>query len=260
MQSILQTVDARGVATLTLNRPDRHNAFDDALIAALTQSLTDLGTRTDVRAVILASTGRSFSAGADLAWMQRMAGYSEAENRKDAAALAHLLFTLDRLPKPTLAVVQGNAFGGGVGLVACCDIAIAAETANFALTEVRLGLTPATISPYVVRAIGPRHARRLFLTAERITAAAAAAIGLVHEVVPPAELEAARDRLIATLLLGAPQAQAEAKSLVALAETPIDETLIQETSHRIASRRASPEGREGLAAFLQKRAPDWQTP
>ncbi len=189
-----------------------------------------------------------------------MAGYSEAENRQDAAALAHLLFTLDRLPKPTLAVVQGNAFGGGVGLVACCDIAIAAERSNFAFTEVRLGLTPATISPYVVRAIGPRHARRLFLTAESIGAARAQEIGLVHDVVPDTDLDAARDRIIENLLFGAPQAQAEAKSLVVLAESPIDKALSLETSHRIAARRASPEGREGLAAFLQKRPPNWQIP
>jgi methylglutaconyl-CoA hydratase len=188
-----------------------------------------------------------------------MVGYSEAENRQDAATLAYLLFTLDRLPKPTLAVVQGNAYGGGVGLIACCDIAIAAERTNFALTEVRLGLTPATISPYVVRAIGPRQARRLFLTAEPIGAARAREIGLVHEVVPEAGLDTARDRIIENLLLGAPQAQAEAKSLVVLAESPIDKALSLETSHRIAARRASPEGREGLAAFLQKRPPNWRT-
>lgn len=259
MDDVLQTIDHRGVATLTLNRPDRHNAFDDAVIASLTQALAHLGTRRDVRLVVLASTGRSFSAGADLAWMQRMAGYTEAENRRDAAGLANLLFTLDRLPKPTLAVVQGNAFGGGVGLVACCDIAIAADRSKFALTEVRLGLTPATISPYVVRAIGPRHARRLFLTAEPIGALRAQEIGLAHEVVPEADLDAARDRIIENLLLGAPQAQSEAKSLVWLAESPINESLIQETSHRIAARRASQEGREGLAAFLQKRPPNWHT-
>jgi len=258
MDDVLHSIDPRGVATLTLNRPDRHNAFDDAVIASLTNALTDLGARSEIRLVILASTGRSFSAGADLAWMQRMALYSEAENRQDAAALAHLLVTLDRLPKPTLAVVQGNAFGGGVGLIACCDIAVAAEHTHFALTEVRLGLTPATISPYVVRAIGPRHARRLFLTAESINAARAQEIGLLHEVVPEAGLHAARDRIIEWLLRGAPQAQAEAKALVSLAESPIDEALIDETSRRIAARRASPEGREGLSAFLQKRAPPWR--
>src|SRR3954470_20408180 len=179
--TFLETVNDRGVATLTLNRPDRHNAFDDALIAELTASLERIAARPDVRALVLASTGRSFSAGADLAWMRRMAAYSEAENRADAEALAHMLHTLDRLRQPTLAVVQGSAYGGGVGLVACCDVAIAAERASFCLTEVKLGLTPATISPYVVNAIGPGQARRYFTTAEVISAARAREIGLVHE-------------------------------------------------------------------------------
>jgi methylglutaconyl-CoA hydratase len=259
MGNLLEAVDARGVATLTLNRPDRHNAFDDALIAELTAALQRLGGRVDVRAVVLASTGRSFSAGADLGWMQRMAGYSEAENRADAAGLARLLHALDRLPRPTLAVVQGNAYGGGVGLVACCDVVLAAERATFALTEVRLGLTPATISPYVVNAIGPRQARRYFTTAETIPAARAREIGLVHEVVPEVELDAARDRIVDTLLQGAPGAQAEAKALVFLCEgRPVDEALGEETSRRIAARRASPEGREGIGAFLGKRLPAWR--
>ena len=256
---LLLDVDGRGVATLTLNRPERHNAFDDALIAALTDALEGLASRPDVRAVVLTGAGRSFSAGADLAWMQRMAGYSEAENLRDAAELARMLHTLDRLPKPTLALVGGNAYGGGVGLVACCDIALAVDRAVFCLTEVRLGLTPATISPYVVAAIGARQARRYFVTAEPIPAARAREIGLVHEVVPAAELDATRDRVLAALLPGAPGAQADAKVLAFLPEgRAVDEALVVETSRRIAARRASPEGREGLEAFLAKRPPGWR--
>jgi methylglutaconyl-CoA hydratase len=259
MANLTETVDARGIVTLTLNRPDRHNAFDDALIAELTAALERLAAQSGVRALVLASTGRSFSAGADLAWMRRMAGYSEAENQADAAALARMLHTLDRFPQQTLAVVQGNAYGGGVGLVACCDIAIASERASFCLTEVKLGLTPATISPYVVNAIGPRQARRYFTTAEVIPAARAQAIGLVHEVAPEAELDAACERVLDALLQGAPGAQGDAKALVFLCEgRRVDETLGQETSRRIAARRASAEGREGLAAFLNKRAPTWR--
>ena len=256
---LLLDVDGSGIATLTLNRPDVHNAFDDALVAVLTDALEGLAPRPDVRGVVLTGAGRSFSAGADLLWMQRMAGYSEAENLRDAAALARMLHTLDRLPKPTLAVVNGPAYGGGVGLVACCDVALASERASFALTEVRLGLTPATISPFVVNAIGPRQARRYFTTAEPIPAARARDIGLVHEVVPAEELEAARDRIVHALLGGAPGAQADAKALAFLVEgRAVDDALAAETSRRIAARRASAEGREGLAAFLAKRPPSWR--
>src|SRR5919206_2606895 len=182
--AFLKAVDDRGVATLTLNRPDRHNAFDDALIAELTTSLRRLGGDPGVRAVVLASSGRSFSAGAAFEWRRRRARHSFEANLADAAGLAGLLHTLDRLPKPTLALVQGAAYGGGVGLVACCDVAIASERASFCLSEVKLGLTPATISPYVINAIGARWARRLFQTAEVFTATRAREIGLVHEVVP----------------------------------------------------------------------------
>lgn len=259
MANLTENIDGRGIATLTLNRPDRHNAFDDTLIAELTANLERLGAQDGVRAVVLASTGRSFSAGADLEWMRRMAGYSEAENRADAKALARMLYTLDRLPRPTIALVQGSAYGGGVGLVACCDIAIASERASFCLTEVKIGLTPATISPYVVAAIGPRQARRYFTTAEVISSARAREIGLVHEVVPEAELDAVRDRVLAALLQGAPGAQADAKALVFLCEgRAVDAELSQETSRRIAQRRASPEGSEGLGAFLSKRTPSWR--
>ncbi len=250
--------DHQGVATVTLDSPARHNAFDDALIAELTAAFTALGENPEIRLVVLASTGRSFSAGADLGWMQRMATYTQAENVADAAGLAKLMRTLDRLPKPTLAVVQGAAYGGGVGLVACCDIVLAAEDAKFCLSEVRLGLIPAAISPFVINAIGARQARRYFVTAEVFTAARAHEIGLVHEVVPAAGLEAARDQMISTLLLSAPGAQAEAKSLVFLCEgRQVDDALSAETASRIAAQRARPEGREGVAAFLERRAPSW---
>lgn len=255
---LLQT-DTRGVATITLNRPERHNAFDDALIANLTAALRHVAGDPVVRAVVLASTGKSFSAGADLDWMRRMAEYSPDQNLADAQALAALLHTLDTLPKPTIALVQGAAFGGGVGLASCCDIVIASERAVFSLSEVKLGLTPATISPYVIRAIGPRHARRYFQTAEIFSAAQALAIGLVHEIARPEELAQAAEGVIAAILQGAPGAQAEAKALVALCHArPIDNALTSETAHRIAARRASAEGREGVGAFLAKREPAWR--
>ncbi len=251
-------IDDRGVATLTLANPERHNAFDDALIGQLTAALVQLGADSGVRVVVLASTGKSFSAGADLGWMQRMATYTEAENIADAAALAGLMRTLDRLPKPTVAVVQGAAYGGGVGLVACCDVAVAAEGARFCLSEVKLGLIPAAISPFVINAIGARQARRYFTTAEIFTAARAREIGLLHEVVDAAGLEAARDRVVDALLAGAPGAQAAAKELVFLCEgRALDDALAAETGRRIAAQRASAEGREGVAAFLERRQPAW---
>jgi methylglutaconyl-CoA hydratase len=259
VNALLEHIDPRGVATVTLNRLDRHNAFDDALIAGITATLRRLESDPAVRIVVLAAAGKSFSAGADLGWMRRMAGYSEAENISDAEKLAEMLHTLDRLKKPTVALVQGPAYGGGVGLVACCDVALAAERASFRLSEVRLGLTPATISPYVVNAIGARHARRYFVTAESFSAARAKEIGLVHEVVAEAALGETCETVIENLLQGAPGAQADAKDLVFLCEgRAIDAALGAETSRRIASRRGSPEGREGLAAFLEKRAPAWR--
>jgi methylglutaconyl-CoA hydratase len=257
--TILETVDGRGVATLMLNRPELHNAFDDTLIAELTAALRRLGSDPAVRAVILASSGRSFSAGANLEWMRRMAGQSFETNVADAAGLAGLMHTLDRLPKPTLALVQGPAYGGGVGLVACCDIAVASERASFCLSEVKLGLTPATISSYVVNAIGARWARRLFQTAEVFTAARARQIGLVHEVVAEIELTAAGETVLGAILQAAPGAQADAKDLVFLCEgRPVDAELGEETGRRIALRRASQEGQEGIAAFLNKHAPAWR--
>lgn len=257
--AFIEATDARGVATLTLDRPDRHNAFDDALIVGLTEALRRLGGDPKVRAVVLAGNGRSFSAGADLAWMRRMAGHSFDDNVADAAALAGLLRILDRLPKPTLALVQGAAYGGGVGLAACCDVAIASERASFCLSEVRLGLSPATISPYVVNAVGARWARRLFQTGEVFDAVRARKIGLVHDVVPADELTAAGEEVLRAILQGAPGAQADAKALVFLCEgRPVDDALGEETGRRIAQRRASIEGREGIEAFLDKRPPTWR--
>jgi len=258
--NITAEVDARGVATLTLNRPERHNAFDDVLIADMTAALDRFAADEAVRVVVLAAAGKSFSAGADLEWMRRVAGYDRAANECDAAALAHLMHTLDRLGKPTVGLVQGPAYGGGVGLVACCDIAIATEAARFCLSEVRLGLIPAVISPYVINAIGARQARRYFMSAEIISAARAAEIGLVHEVATDAAALAARaDAVVAALLAGAPLAQAAAKALVFLCEgRAVDAALRAETGARIAARRASNEGREGLAAFLDKREPAWR--
>jgi methylglutaconyl-CoA hydratase len=250
---------AEGVATVTLARPEVHNAFDETLIAELTRALKALDADPAVRVVVLAGEGRSFCAGADLTWMQRMAGYDHAANLADAGALAAMLAALDRSAKPTIARVHGAAYGGGVGLIACCDIAIAAEEATFALSEARLGLIPATIGPYVVAAIGRRAARRYFLTAERFGAAEALAVGLVHAVVPAAGLDARVRGIVDQLLVAGPRAQAESKALIrAVAGRPIDDTVIADTVEWIAAVRASPEGREGIAAFLERRPPAWQ--
>jgi methylglutaconyl-CoA hydratase len=254
---ILLLARDRGIARLTLNRPAVHNAFDERLIALLTGALEELGRDPAVRVVILTGAGRSFSAGADLGWMQRLATAGQEENLLDARRLARLLRTLDDLAKPTIALVNGAALGGGTGLVAAADIAIAAETASFGTTEVRLGLIPAVISPYLVAAIGPRAARRYFLTGERFDAAEARRLGLVHEVVPAAELEARGAALAEALLRGAPGAIAEAKRLVTLVRTTPAAGLAEATARAIAERRASEEGREGVAAFLEKRKPGW---
>jgi len=247
------------VARLRLNRPELHNAFDAMLIAALTGALDAVAADDSVRVVVIEGEGASFSAGADLNWMRGMAQAGEDANREDALALARLMRTLNELPKPTLARVQGAAFGGGVGLVACCDIAIASSEASFSLSEVRLGLIPAVISPYVAAAIGPRACRRYFLTAERFDAATAQRLGLVQEVVPQAELGAARGKIIDHLLKGGPLALRAAKDLIAhVAGAPIDTALMRDTARRIADQRASDEGKEGVAAFLEKRKPNWQ--
>ena len=257
--NILVGTDARGVATVALNRPAIHNAFDDALIADLTAILRRLEADAAVRVVVLTGNGQSFSAGGDLNWMRRMAGYSEAENLADAMALAELLRTLNELAKPTVARVNGAAFAGGIGLIACCDIAIGAAESVFSISEARLGLVPATISPYVVAAIGARAARRYFLTAERFTAAEAQRIGLVHEVAPRAALDDAVAKIVAALLEAGIGAQARSKRLVAeVRDRPVTEAMLSLTARAIAEARASAEGREGLAAFFAKRKPGWR--
>ena len=257
--AFLTEVDAAGVATLTLDRPEAHNAFDAHTVAALTERFGQWGAEGAVRAVIVAAQGESFCAGADIAWMRRAASFSEAENLADAGALAELLRVLNTLPKPTVAVVQGPAYGGGVGLVACCDIALAVRRARFQFSEVKLGLIPAVIAPYAIAAIGAREARRYFLTAEPMSAEEALRVGLVHEVLDDAKaLAEARDRIVGALGAAAPGALAEAKALIAaLAGRPVESAMIENTARRIAARRASPEAQEGLSAFLEKRPPSW---
>jgi methylglutaconyl-CoA hydratase len=246
------------IAIVVLNRPDVHNAFDESLIAELTVAFEALDADAAVRAVVIAGAGKSFCAGADLNWMKRMARFSRAQNLADAQGLAAMLRTLHGMSKPTVARVQGAAMGGGVGLVACCDIAIAAQEATFAFSEAKLGLIPATIGPYVVEAIGARAARRYFLTAERFTAAEAFRIGLVHDIVPAPELDQRINELLGALLLAGPRAQAECKALIrAIAHRPIDDAVIAGSAEHIAKVRASPEGREGVEAFLAKRATAW---
>ncbi len=253
--TVISEIDARGTGWLTLNRPDVHNAFDDALIARMAESLSAFRDDPNVRAVVVRGAGRSFSAGADLNWMQRMGGYTFEENVDDALGLAEMIRALDELPKPTIALVQGAAYGGGVGLVAACDMAIAAaETARFALTEVKLGLIPAVISPHVLAAIGPRQARRYFVTGEAFDAAEALRIGLVHQVVPAADLEQAARGVIETLAGNGRRAMAEVKDLIrAVTGRPIDHALMRDTAERIAHARASDEGRRRITAFLEKR-------
>ncbi|MEM1138715.1 MAG: enoyl-CoA hydratase/isomerase family protein [Pseudomonadota bacterium] len=260
MTDTLYLVDKQGDGTtrLTLNRPDIHNAFDDALIAALTETLADLAADPSVRVLVLTGAGKSFSAGADLGWMRRMAEADEETNRLDALALAGLMHRLNDFPKPTVALVNGAAIGGGVGLVACCDIAIASASAVFALSEVRLGLMPAAISPFVLAAIGERAARRYFLTAERFDAGEAKRIGLVHDTAPADALEAAGAQVVHGLLKAGPNALAACKTLIHdMGNAPIDRSTLEETAKRIAALRASPEGREGIGAFLEKRSPAW---
>lgn len=249
-----------GIARLTLARPDIHNAFDDALIEALIEELKALADDDDVRAVVLTGEGASFSAGADLNWMRRMASASEKDNRRDARRLAKLMRTLHYLPKPTIARVNGSAFGGGIGLIACCDIAIATKEAKFGLTEVRLGLVPATISPYVIEAIGMRQARRFFLTGEIFDADTAMRIGLVHQVVTAKQLDAAVESQLALLRAAGPTAVSEAKALIHRIAHPDfkrQRELDEINADLIARLRVSKEGQEGLGAFLEKRKPGW---
>jgi methylglutaconyl-CoA hydratase len=258
LNHVLSEIDG-ALGIITLNNPDKHNAFDDKLIADLTAVLQQMQQSSAVRVVILSAAGKSFSAGADLNWMKRIAGYSPDENFRDAMGLGTLMHTLYSLTKPTIARVQGAAYGGGVGLIACCDIAVGIHDAAFSLSEVKLGLIPAVISPYVVAAIGERSAHRYFLTAEKFDASEAFRIGLLHEL---AVNDDAMDEIIngicTALLAAGPHALREAKSLIAtVANKSINEALVAETAQRIARVRASEEGREGLAAFLEKRKARW---
>ncbi|HCX32132.1 MAG TPA: enoyl-CoA hydratase [Rhodocyclaceae bacterium] len=255
---ILTEIDA-GVGLVTLDRPDRHNAFDDALIRSLTAAFSAMERDSSVRVVVLGSRGGSFCAGADLNWMKRAAGYGPEETRRDTLDLAAMLRAACEMSKPVVARVQGPAYGGGVGLIAACDIAIATYDAQFALSEVKLGIIPAVISPYVIGAIGARRARRYMLTAERFSAAEAYRIGLVHEIVPgEAELDEALGEIVDALLGNGPAALGECKALIRAVENrPVGDELVEETAERIGRVRASAEAREGMAAFLEKRKPSW---
>jgi methylglutaconyl-CoA hydratase len=249
-----------GVGRITMALPEKHNAFDDGLVADLSAAFEAAGRDDAVRVVVLEGEGKSFSAGADLGWMQRMADYSDAENLADARKLAGMMCILNELPRPTIARVQGAAFGGGVGLVAACDIALASQAANFCLSEARLGLIPSVISPYVVEAIGARAARRYFQTAEQFDADTALALGLVHEVVPADQLDTRLEEMVGILLKNGPAAMAASKDLIRrVAAGPIDDAMVEDTAVRIADIRATDEGREGVQAFLEKRGADWRT-
>jgi methylglutaconyl-CoA hydratase len=246
------------VATVTLNRPDLRNAFNEQAIAELALVFDELGRNDLVRAVVLAANGPAFCAGADLNWMKKMAGYSHAENQADAARLADMLRTIYLCPKPVVAKVQGDCYAGGMGLVAACDVVVASEAANFCLSEVKLGLIPATISPYVIKAMGENAARRYFLTAERFDAREAHRIGFAHEVVTPEALDTSVAAIVAALAKNSPHAVSEAKKLVRdVAGQSVTDALLADTASRIAEIRASDEGREGVASFLEKRKPSW---
>jgi methylglutaconyl-CoA hydratase len=251
------TIDERGVVTLTLDRPQLHNAFDDALIAELIKVLALYKTHPQSRLLVLRANGKSFSAGADLNWMQRVAQYTQDQNKDDAENLAELMSSLYYFPHPTIAVVQGAAFGGGVGLVSCCDIALASDKASFCLSEVKLGLVPAVISPYVIAAIGARQAQRYFLSAERFDAQTAYHLGLVQQLCSAEDLETQTMALINTILSNAPLALTACKQLIHRVDAAINPELRDYTTSLIAQLRVSPEGQEGLAAFLEKRPAGW---
>jgi len=258
-EKVLFEVSGQGIATVTLNNPDKHNAFDDGIIKQLTDIFNNIRKRDDISIMVLASNGKSFSAGADLGWMKRMASYSYEDNLKDANALAQMLKALNFLPQTTIAKIQGAAFGGAVGLASCCDIVIASTKASFCLSEVKLGLIPATISPYVVDAIGLKASRRYFQTAERFFSDKAQQLGLVDEIVEPDNLADEVSSMIAKLLANGSQARRQAKKLSQdVAFQTIDEALLTDTSERIAAIRVSSEGQEGLSAFFEKRSPNWQ--
>ena len=257
-QHVIFDISSTGLATITLNRPDVHNAFNDAIIERLIAAIDTCHNHEDVRVVLLQSTGKNFSAGADLNWMKSMAALNHEENKRDAAGLASLMEKLYRLDKPVVTRVQGKSFGGALGLIACSDIVVATDNASFCLSEVRIGLVPAVISPYVVRAMGQRLASRYFLTAETFDAQQAHAFGLVHEVCAEDALEDTVNDLLSKLLNNGPQAVAKAKALVQyVAENQIDAVTIHHTTELIADIRVSAQGQEGLGAFLEKRKPNW---
>lgn len=256
--SHLQINAAGGVATVTLNRPDVRNAFNDEVILELTAAFGDLGARGDVRCIVLAANGSAFCAGADLNWMRSMADYTREQNLADAGRLAGMMRAVYECPKPTIARIQGDVYAGGTGLVAACDIAVSVDTAQYCLSEVRLGLLPSTISPYVIRAMGARVAHRYFLTAERFSATEALRIGFVHEVVTTAALDGKVMELAQALVNAGPDAVRLCKKLVQdVAGYDITPELVAMTVGSIADVRVSPEGREGLQSFLQKRKPNW---
>ncbi|WLI89121.1 enoyl-CoA hydratase/isomerase family protein [Massilia sp. R2A-15] len=256
-----QTIEisiASRVATVTLNRPDVRNAFNETAINELALAFDELGRNDDVRAIVLAANGPAFCAGGDLNWMKKMAGYSDAENLDDASKLADMLRTIYLCPKPVVAKIQGDCYAGGMGLVAACDVAVCVDEANFCLSEVKLGLIPATISPYVIKAMGENAARRYFLTAERFSAKEAHRIGFVHELVAADALDATVAAIVKALVTNSPNAVREAKVLVRdIAGRPVDDALLADSAQRIAAIRASSEGREGVASFLEKRKPSW---
>lgn len=248
-----------GIATVTLNRPEVHNAFNEVVIGDLTDILRKAGEDKNVRVVLLRGNGKSFCAGGDLNWMRRMADYNHDQNVKDAERLGTLLKTLNNLPKPTIGLVHGNAFGGGVGLAACCDITIAEKTAQFSLSEVRIGIIPSVIAPYVIAAMGQNQSRRYFLTGERFDGITAERVDLIDEAVEPGTLDEACGKIIEQLLLGAPSAQVRGKKVILeICDQPITDEIIRYTVEQIAEARASAEGKEGLSAFLEKREPSWR--
>ncbi len=258
IDTVVTTIDRLGVATVTLNNPGRHNAFDDKTIAELQLAFEAVASNPDIRVMLLTAQGDSFSAGADLGWMKRMANYSYEENLSDARKLANMLRTLNYLPKPTIARVQGAAFGGALGLISCCDMAVASTRATFSLSEVKIGLAPATIAPYVVAAIGPRASRRLFQTAERFSAEEARMIGLVDRVVEEPMLDDSINISVKAILANSPSAMMAAKRLVFdVSNRELSDELVEETCELIARLRVSDEGQEGLEAFLQKRRPSY---
>jgi methylglutaconyl-CoA hydratase len=256
-ETLKMTIEGR-IATITLNRPDVRNAFNEQSILELTQAFDGLGRSDMVDVIVLAANGVAFCAGGDLNWMKKMAGYTDAENLADARQLADMLRAIYLCPRPVVAKVQGDCYAGGMGLVAACDIIVAVEEAHFCLSEVKLGLIPATVSPYVIKAIGESAARRYFLTAERFPAQEAQRLGLVHDVATAETLDARVAEIVKSILANSPHAVREAKVLVReIAGRPVDEALLADTAERIARIRASEQGREGVGAFLEKRKPNW---